>query len=314
MKSVFVALFSILALLLFDSEIIAQNMFRKVSDFDGDGKADYAVTRNQNNLKFWYLWQSAAGFKAVQWGTITDINAASDYDGDGRADFAVYREPTGFPPTYSFYVLESQAERLSFWSFSGFSNLGSTPMHQDYNGDGKTDFAVRTGEFGLTTILDVRFSGNGNLGFVTTIPAGEVPIRIGDMSGDERAEIAHFTLNGNVVTIRNRFTNTARTVQFGQTGDRYQMADFDGDGVGDLTIWRPTNGFWFWLRSSDDTLGAMHWGQNGDLPVPADYDGDGKTDFAIYRTGSPGYYWIYSSRTKISAFPWGAAGDVPVQF
>ena len=34
------------------SSVAAQNMFRKVNDFDGDGRADYAVTRNENGYKF----------------------------------------------------------------------------------------------------------------------------------------------------------------------------------------------------------------------------------------------------------------------
>ena len=38
--------------------VFSQNMFRKMNDFDGDGKTDFAVTRREENSKTWYIWQS----------------------------------------------------------------------------------------------------------------------------------------------------------------------------------------------------------------------------------------------------------------
>ncbi|HVE57010.1 MAG TPA: VCBS repeat-containing protein [Pyrinomonadaceae bacterium] len=67
------------------------NMFRKMNDFDGDGKTDFAVTRREGNSKIWYVWQSRDGFKAFQWGVSSDLNATGDYDGDGKTDIAVFR-------------------------------------------------------------------------------------------------------------------------------------------------------------------------------------------------------------------------------
>ena len=74
------------------SSVEAQNMFRKVNDFDGDGRADYAVTRNENGLKVWYMLQSTDGFKAFQFGLDTDEVSPGDYDGDGKTDIVVYRK------------------------------------------------------------------------------------------------------------------------------------------------------------------------------------------------------------------------------
>jgi hypothetical protein len=289
----------------------AQNMFRKVSDFDGDGKADYVITRTVNGLKVWWIWQSTAGLKVVQFGLEFDLPAASDYDGDGKTDIAVYRQPTSFPPTYTYYILESRTNAFSYKVFTTFANLGSRMVHQDYNGDGRTDAALQTGEFGLTTRLDVLYSGS-NSGFSTSIPAGEVPIRIGDMDGDGRAEKTHYTLAGNVVTITNLVNNTSRSLQFGQTNDIYQMADFDGDGKGDLTVWQRATSDWVWIRSTDNTMQTVHWGLPTDVAVPADYDGDGKTDLAVWRPGAQSYYWVKGSLNGVMIFPWGTTGDAPV--
>ena len=54
-----------LVLSVFSGNLSAQNMFRKASDFDGDGKADFAVTRNVGALKYWWIWQTTAGQLAI---------------------------------------------------------------------------------------------------------------------------------------------------------------------------------------------------------------------------------------------------------
>ena len=76
--------------------VFGQNMFRKINDFDGDGKADFAVTRNEGGNKIWYVWQTTGGFTAYQWGLATDENAAGDYDGDGKTDPGIFER--GRPP------------------------------------------------------------------------------------------------------------------------------------------------------------------------------------------------------------------------
>ncbi len=63
--------------------------------------------------------------------------------------------------------------------------------------------------------------------------------------------------------------------------------DFDRDGRTDITVWRPSNGFWYVLRSSSNTLQSQQWGQNGDIPLSGDYDGDRINDFAVFRPNDP---------------------------
>ena len=292
----------------------AQNMFRKASDFDGDGRADFAVTRNEGGLKYWWIWQTTAGVKVVQWGLNFDQRVASDYDGDGKTDIAVYRDPSTFPPVFTFYILESQTNTFTYKTFTDLAFLGSRVMHQDYNGDGKTDAAINLGEFGLLTTTRVQFSGSSS-GLAFLVPPGGVPIRIGDMDGGGSADSASYSFNSNVVTITSTETGAPlSTVQFGEFNDRYQMADFDGDGKGDLTLWRSSTGDWWWIDSLTNTVHVVHWGQSGDLAVPADYDGDGKTDLAIWRSGAPAYYWVNGSQNGVFVVPWGTSGDAAVTY
>ena len=90
---------------------------------------------------------------------------------------------------------------------------------------------------------------------------------------------------------------------------RNRKADFDGDGKTDFSIFRPNEGNWYTLSSSNGNFTPFNFGNSEDILTPGDFDGDGKTDYAIFRpsTGT----WFSFSRSLLTVKQFGANGDIP---
>ena len=73
------------------------------------------------------------------------------------------------------------------------------------------------------------------------------------------------------------------------------VADFDGDGDTDVSVFRPSDGGWY-IQGQPPF--PQIWGSLGDLSVPGDYDGNGTTDIAVFRNGQ--WYVKGSATTRRS--------------
>ena len=87
--------------------------------------------------------------------------------------------------------------------------------------------------------------------------------------------------------------------------------DFDGDGMTDLSIFRPVWGDWWYSKSSNGGNGAFKFGVGTDKIVPADFTGDGKTDIAVWRPSTGEWLVLRSEDSSFYSFPFGSPGDIP---
>ena len=127
---------------------------------------------------------------------------------------------------------------------------------------------------------------------------------------------ATFSIAANSGTARNGTITVAGQIftvnQNGGTfAPRRSPFDFDGDNKTDLSIFRPSLGEWWYLKSSNVGNAAFQFGSSSDKLVPADFTGDGKTDIAFFRPSTGFWFVLRSEDNSFFSFPFGTNGDVP---
>jgi hypothetical protein len=322
-------------------------------DFDGDGKSDPTVLReenvgNQTFLAYWHVLRSRDGYFSAQWGAsmiqqnnelvFEDIFVPADYDGDGKTDFAVWRRPYGTGSTATgfqcyFYILYSGTNNFVAvpWGRSSVVSYVDRPIPQDYDGDGKTDIAIyRVGGGG--TYWWILQSSNGVVRSERFGNGNTAEALRGDFDGDRKADLGVARASDSTINAAwNFYVHKSTTGQIIQASlgrviaDFIVPGDFDGDGKTDIALFGNksfefSDGYWKYIRSRDGTPVYFKWGLPTDGAVPGDYDGDGITDVAVYRINRfaecnvPSYFYIHrSSDNALQVTQWGSCHD-PVSY
>ncbi len=236
-----------------------------------------------------------------------------DFDGDGKADLTVFRPSNGF-----WYELRSQNN--SFYALQ-FGQSSDKLAPADYDGDGRTDIAVfreNVPGAGNQAYFYITNSSDNAFRFAAFGTQGDVPMS-GDWDGDGKADLAVYreaaAAGGQSFFFYRPSSQSGvdfRAIAWGTKGDKPVMGDFDGDGKFDAAVFRPSNGVWYILLSSNNQVIQQPFGLPTDIVVPADYDGDGKTNIAVFRPSNGFWYTSTNPQTNFGAVQFGAAGDLPV--
>jgi hypothetical protein len=298
-----------------------------VSDYNGDGKTDFAVVRNisgtsPGQIRWFINLNGSATTFASDWGLSTDFFVPEDYDGDQKTDIAVWR--AGAPTQAAFYILQSQTNTVRIVPFG---QSGDDPtVVGDYDGDGKADPAVyregaSAGQQSTWFFLGSNNNPSSNVTFVPWGLNGDFPAP-GDYDGDGKNDFVIQRNNGGGQARFWMFQTTAGfdSVVYGTPTDLVVPGDYDGDGKTDLAVARAASGTyaWFFRPSSTGVVSgapaAIFGNSATDFVVQGEYDGDGKTDFAVWRpsaTGGASAFWVNGTSSGVFAVPFGAQGDYP---
>lgn len=143
------------------------------------------------------------------------------------------------------------------------------------------------------------------LAVMTSLSSNATPY---DYDGDDKADVAVRRASTTFWYVKNTDDNNVNSsrqdgiqrTQFGlQNTDIPVPADYDGDGITDFAVRRPSTFTWYVKNSSGDNTNSSNgdgiqrqvFGLNeSDIPVPADYDGDGIADFAVRRASTFTWY------------------------
>ncbi len=223
-------------------------------DYDGDGRADFAVYYNG----YWYA-QALDGTPIINgeaFGGAEFSPVTGDYDGDGITDLTVYHEATGY------WYSRTVAGLLLIWGRQ-WGGPGFKPAAGDYNKSGRTDLAVyMDGYWHIMTaegeeILLAGLSWGGDE--FTPVP--------GDYDGDGTTDLAvYHEASGSWFILGVDGTLLLWGERWGGPGFTAVSGDYNGDGIADLVVYN--DGLWF-ARGMDGAIifYGENWGADGLQPA-----------------------------------------------
>lgn len=172
----------------------------------------------------------------------------------------------------------------------------------DRDGDGRTDIVtyrqstrewwIRSSLTGQSQVLVFGTASGDN--WLNNSP--------NDFDGDGIGELFHIKLIGNNANWSWSESSTFNIFNYlwgdfsAGVLDQLAYADYDGDGITDVAVFRRSTGDWWIRQSTTGTLRWEHFGVANDFGAPGDYDGDGRADLTAVRVEGANRVW-YTKRS-----------------
>lgn len=290
-----------------------------VSDFNGDGRPDLAVTRSYYG-SFGQLTvllnDTASGSSAPSFNASTffpsiapEAIAVADFDGDGRPDIAL-----AGPYSSDIELLLNQTANGG--SSAEFSTSPTSPLvlggtinlqTADINGDGRPDLIALDYAFGDAVVFLNQTVAPGVVSFSAGqsffISETAFTLAVGDINGDGRPDIVSDygdEVTADTIILLNQTGQGASTASFGPPQEvptialveQIVLSDINGDGLSDLIALSPNNSQLSARINQTPIAGTtVAFGApeiinlNGFIPLdarPGDFNNDGKIDLAVF--------------------------------
>jgi FG-GAP-like repeat len=184
----------------------------------------------------------------------------------------------------------------------------------DFNGDGRTDYAVTRSIGGILNWF-TSINGSNEVRYFQWGLQNDVAVPE-DFDGDGKDDFAVWRSENPEASfyILQSSNNTVQRELFGIPGDLPNVVgDWDGDGKADPAVYRSGSQSFFYFRGSVNNPGRnitfIPWGTTADIAQIGDFDGDNRRDAAVYRPSNLTWYIRQSSDLQVRYDYFGLSTD-----
>jgi len=196
------------------------------------------------------------------------------------------------------WELREGATKAKFW----YGNPGDSPFMGDWNCDGVDTPGLYRRSDGYVYLRNTNTQGFADTRFLYGDP-GDVPIA-GDFDGDGcdtvsiyRPSEARFYIINELGEDEGSLGAAEYSFLFGDIGDTPVVGDWDGDGIDEVGLHRPTTGFFYYRNTLTTGVadGQFYYGEPADRFVAGDWgSADGRETLAAHRSSTETLYFRHS--------------------
>ncbi len=225
----------------------------------------------------------------------------ADFDGDGNSNPVVYRPAGGMWFIRDFaaaantlaiqYGLYATDLPFTFNAPGAFTNIGILRMEP---GSSSMVWYFHSPGFLKADNTRIETLAFGSFGDIPLPGAWQT-------AGRTNPAVARLTDSGWQFLIY-RFNGTVASSLFGNIGDLLKPADYDGDGLMDMGVFRPSENRVYFKRSSDSVVTSVNAGSGSyHYLVEGDSSGDGKADITFWEPINGNFHVASSDTAFVSS-------------